>query len=223
MGRSLAYLIVGTLVLGGLLVLGTGAHVWAHARSDDRRPADTIVVFGAAQYDGVPSNWLAARLNHAAELYREGAARTIVTVGGAAQGDRFTEAQAGKSYLVNELGVPSDAVAEVNSGVDTLTSARDFAELARQRGWASTIVVTDPDHSLRAQRMVQDQGIEATSSPTRQGPSVATRRAQFVGIVRETGGLLVYQIRDRYGLGKGLFSELGQRVRGVLDYGLARP
>ncbi|RAV33579.1 hypothetical protein CWC39_07700 [Corynebacterium heidelbergense] len=205
--QGVGYVVAGTLVLGLLLPVATATHVWAHARGDDRAPVDTIFVLGAAQYDGVPSNWLASRLNHAAELYKQGIAPVIVTVGGAADGDRFTEAQAGKNYLVQDLGVPDSAVVEVNSGRDTLTSARDFAEVAKQNGWSSTVVVTDPAHSLRAQQMVRDQGLRAGSSPTRQGPSVATRSEQISGIVRETGGMLYYQVVERPGLfGRGLSS-----------------
>ena len=200
--RSIVYLVFGTLLVAALIATATAAHVWYFARQDNHDHANTIFVLGAAQYDGRPSEWLAARLQHAADLYEEGVAPTIVTVGGKREGDRFTEAQAGKDYLVNTLDVPSNAVVEVNEGVDTLTSAEAFATMARDNGWTSAVVVTDPAHSLRATRMVQDQGIIAWGSPTRQGPSVATRSAQFNSILHETGGMLYYEVieRERPGL-----------------------
>ena len=194
---SLLYIVFGTVLVCALFVAATAAHVWYFARSDDRAPADTIFVLGSAQYDGVPSNWLASRLNHAADLYNEGVAPTIVTVGGKAEGDRYTEAQAGKNYLVDSLGIPAEAVVEINEGVDTLTSAQAFASLAPEYGWGSSVVVTDPSHSLRATEMVEDQGMEAWGSPTRQGPSVATRSAQVNSILHETGGLIYYKVVEK--------------------------
>lgn len=194
---SLLYIAFGTVLVCALFAGATAAHVWYFARSDDRSVADTIFVLGAAQYDGVPSNWLASRLNHAAELYNEGVAPTIVTVGGKVEGDRYTEAQAGKNYLVGSLGVPDEAVVEINEGVDTLTSAQNFASLAAEYGWQNSVVVTDPSHSLRATEMVEDQGLEAWGSPTRHGPSVATRSAQLKSILHETGGLIYYKLVEK--------------------------
>src|SRR5688572_29522376 len=63
------------LVLFALLVAYVGitfVQVWMASGSDDARPAEAIIVLGAAQYDGEPSPVLAARLDHAAELYRRG-------------------------------------------------------------------------------------------------------------------------------------------------------
>ena len=51
------------------------------SQQDQRRPADAIVVLGAAQYNGRPSPVFRARLDHALQLYREGLApRIMVTV-----------------------------------------------------------------------------------------------------------------------------------------------
>lgn len=69
---------------------------WVHrvGRSDQARPVDAIVVMGAAQYDGRPSPQLAARLDHALDLYERGLAPMVVTTGGKLPTDRFTEAEA---------------------------------------------------------------------------------------------------------------------------------
>ena len=195
--RSFVYVVIGTVLVAAVIATATAAHVWAYARQDAHPASDTIFVLGAAQYDGEPSKWLQARLDQAADLYEEGVAPTIVTVGGSQDGDRYTEAQAGKMYLVDERGVPSDAVVELNTGVDTLTSAEAFGQLAQESGWQSSVVVTDPGHSLRATRMVEDQGITAEGSPTRQGPSVSSRAAQVSSILHETGGLLFYEGVER--------------------------
>ena len=194
---SITYLIFGTLLVVFLITAVTATHVWAFARADDRQQADIIFVLGAAQYDGKPSKWLAARLDQAAQLYKEGAAPKIVTVGYKKDGDRFTEAEAGKNYLVNDYGIPETDVVALGTGVDTISSAEALHTEAQSRGWSTAVVVTDPGHSLRATTMVKDQGIDAWGSPTRSGPSVSSRAAQVSSILHETLGLMYYKTAQR--------------------------
>ena len=76
--------------------------------------ADAIVVMGAAQYDGRPSPQLAARLDHALDLWNAGKAPLVIVTGGKRSGDRFTEARASRDYLV-ERGVPTTDILEESS------------------------------------------------------------------------------------------------------------
>ena len=57
-------LVLLALVVGGYLAV-TAVQVWLTSRHHDARPAQAIVVMGAAQYDGVPSPDLVARLQDA--------------------------------------------------------------------------------------------------------------------------------------------------------------
>ena len=66
-GCSWSLLAVGYYAVTVYQVHSTG-------RSDQARPVDAIVVMGAAQYDGRPSPQLAARLDHAADLWQLGLA-----------------------------------------------------------------------------------------------------------------------------------------------------
>ena len=185
--------VVGAAVLAFLLVVtSTALAIWWNARQDSRPRSDAIVVLGSAQYNGVPSSIFAARLEHAQKLYEAGVAPVIVTVGGKETGDQFTEAEAGRDYLANE-GIPDDALLAVPKGVDTLESMRVVAAAFGEHGWHRAVLVTDPWHAMRAQRMAQDSGIEAQSSPTRQGPAVQTRATQFRYILRETAAYLLYR------------------------------
>ena len=190
---SLISRIVGAAVLAFvLLVVSTALGIWWTARQDSRPHSDAIVVLGSAQYNGVPSSIFAARLEHAKDLYEAGVAPVIVTVGGKATGDQFTEAEAGRDYLA-ETGVPADALLAVPEGQDTLESMRVVSAAFDERGWHNAVLVTDPWHAMRAERMAQDSGIEAQSSPTRQGPAVQTRATQFRYILRETAAYLLYR------------------------------
>lgn len=186
-------LVVGGLVLAALIGGGTAFRVWQVARVDDRRAVDAVVVLGAAQYDGEPSSIFSWRLRHAQVLYEQGVAPLIVTTGGSAEGDEFTEAQAGRDYLIGR-GVPADAIVAVGEGSDTLRSLEAVADRAEADGWSSALVVSDPWHSLRARTMARDAGLDAWSSPTRSGPAVQTRETQFRYILRETAALLFYRL-----------------------------
>ncbi|RBY76130.1 YdcF family protein [Geodermatophilus sp. TF02-6] len=184
---------VGALALSFVLLVGsTATAIWWTARQDARPASDAIVVLGSAQYNGVPSSIFEARLEHARALYEDGVAPVVVTVGGKATGDQFTEAEAGRDYLADG-GVPADALLPVEEGVDTLESMRAVAAVFDERGWTTAVLVTDPWHALRAERMAEDAGIVADSSPTRQGPAVQTRVTQFRYILRETAAYLLYR------------------------------
>ncbi|WNV77035.1 YdcF family protein [Geodermatophilus sp. DSM 44513] len=187
-GRAVGALLLATV----LLVVSTATAIWWTARQDARPASDAVVVLGSAQYNGVPSSIFEARLEHALALYADGVAPVVVTVGGRADGDQFSEAESGRAYLA-EAGVPEDALLAVEEGEDTLESMRAVGAAFDERGWSSAVLVTDPWHALRAERMAEDAGLTADSSPTRQGPAVQTRTTQFRYILRETAAYLLYR------------------------------
>lgn len=175
-----------------LLVGGTAFRVWQVARVTDLDQANAVAVLGAAQYSGVPSSVFRARLDQAADLYEQGVAPMIVTVGGKQEGDLYTEAASGKAYLT-EQGVPADAIVALETGSDTLGSIEAIADYLIAHGTPNVVVVSDPWHSLRARTMARDAGLNAWTAPTRTGPAVYTRQSQLHGIIRETFALLWYQ------------------------------
>ena len=196
--RGVIYMIIGTVVVGLVITIAMAGHVWAYARQDDRSTADTILVLGAAQYNGTPSPWFEARLDHAYDLYESGVSESITTIGGKLEGDVYTEAESGAQYL-RDKGVPEEAITAVGEGSDTQESAEAFTPVAEEQGWESVAVVTDPNHSLRATNMVGDQGFDAHASPTRQGPAVSSRSVQLNSIIHETGGMIYYRITKEGG------------------------
>ncbi|PZS29505.1 MAG: hypothetical protein DLM59_12740 [Pseudonocardiales bacterium] len=188
--------LVGAVGVVVLVVGVTAFHVWSVARQDHRGKVDAIVVLGASQFDGRPSSIFGNRLDHAARLLKAGVAPRIITVGGGLSGDRFTEAAAGKRYL-EKYGQPPDKVFAVEVGHDTLQSLKSLAPFMKSHGWHTAVLVTDPWHEARSRRMARDQGIKATTSPSRSGPAVATRATQARYIARETAAYLYYEIFRR--------------------------
>jgi uncharacterized SAM-binding protein YcdF (DUF218 family) len=181
-----------------LSLLVTGIAVWRAAHTDDASRVgrvDVILVLGAAQYDGVPSPVFEGRLRHAALLYREDRADTIMVLGGAAPGDRSSEAAAGRDWLIAE-GVPEEAVVASPVGATTLESLRAAADWMSERELVSAFLVSDPWHNLRVKRMASDLGIEAYASATWQS-AARTEGTRLGGYVRETFAYLYYRLFDR--------------------------
>lgn len=154
-------------------------------------PADAILVMGAAQYDGRPSPQLAARLDHAAQLWRDGVAPTLVLTGGARPGDRFTEAEASARHLIR-LGVPVEAIIEVGEGATTYESVAAAAPVMTARGVETVALVTDPYHALRSRLIVQGEGfdVDVASTPTSVVQGWTARRREAV----EAAGVLIGRI-----------------------------
>jgi len=188
----LARVLVAAVLALVLLIGSTSLAIWWVARQDSRPASDAIVVLGSAQYNGVPSSIFEARLEHAIALYGDGVAPVIVTVGGRADGDQFAEAEAGRDYLAAS-GIPVEALVAVPEGGDTLESIRAVSTTFAEQGWTHAVLVSDPWHAMRAERMAEDVGMDAESSPTRQGPAVHTRATQFRYILRETAAYLLYR------------------------------
>jgi uncharacterized SAM-binding protein YcdF (DUF218 family) len=181
--------------LVALVVAGTGLAVWRAAHTDDAgrvERADVIMVLGAAQYDGRPSPVFQGRLEHAELLYEEGRADTILVLGGGAPGDRTTEADAGRSWLISE-GLPSDSVVASPIGSTSLESLRAAAEWMRARQLDSAFLVSDPWHNLRVKRMASDLGIEAYASATWHS-AARTEGTRLGGYLRETMAYLNYRL-----------------------------
>jgi uncharacterized SAM-binding protein YcdF (DUF218 family) len=165
--------VAGVALLGCLAIAILAGYatyrVWAQGQLDDRRPADAIVVMGAAQYDGRPSPVFAARLDHAIELYRSDVAPRLVVTGGKADGDRTTEAAAARAYAIAR-GVPAGAILVEDGSRTTLESIRAVGGVLRTHGLGSAVFVSDRPHMLRVLRMAADEGIAGWGSPTRTSP-----------------------------------------------------
>jgi uncharacterized SAM-binding protein YcdF (DUF218 family) len=176
-----------------IVVFYVAAHIWWVAREDQHPRSNAIIVLGASQYNGVPSPVFAARLAHAVTLYDEHVAPHIVTVGGKQPGDVYTEAAAGKTYLIAH-GVPGSAIIAVQTGRDTLRSLRAVDAEFKVMHWHTAVIVTDPWHCLRSRTMARDLGIKADTSPERTGPAVASRSVEVRYIARETEAYIYYKI-----------------------------
>jgi len=174
--------------------LVTLAQVWSTGRDDSfatgARTVDAIVVLGAAQYDGRPSPQLQARLDHALLLWKREAAAFIVVTGGKQANDRFTEAQAGREYLIAN-GVPAAVILVEPNGASTFESLAGVRrDLVATIG--HVVLVSDPYHVLRARLVADELGFVVDVSATRSGVTQGT--AALRRNAREALGIMVGRI-----------------------------
>jgi len=153
------------------LLLAAIAYVAAIYRSvvtnagiEELRPADAIVVFGAAEYGGHPSPVFKARLDHAAELYRRGLAQLVIVTGGAGGDPQFSEGEVGRDYL-KTLGVPDRRLIGETRSPDTAESARRVATIMRANGMTTCLAVSDGYHMFRVKRMLGREGVTVYAAP----------------------------------------------------------
>jgi len=144
--------------------LVTCIRIIRQSNEDEARPADAIVVFGAAEYAGHPSPIFRARLDHAFDLYERKLARVVIVSGGSGGDPTFNEGGVGRDYLASR-GIPDQhLIAETQAG-NTSESAERVAVIMRTNGWSSCDAVSDPYHLFRIKKMMASQGIVAYVSP----------------------------------------------------------
>lgn len=194
-GRRLLGVVLRLILVGGVAAVALTGYatyrIWDQGNRDERRPADAIVVMGAAQYDGRPSPVFAARIEHAVALFNDGVASRLIVTGGKAEGDRTTEAATAREYAIDH-GVPASAILVEDASRTTLESVRGVATLMRDHDLVSAVFVSDPSHMLRVLRMASDAGISAFGSPTTTSPVERDLVARMDAVAHELGALAVY-------------------------------
>ena len=186
MRRSLTRLIAAYAVLAALaawVISVLSVFVWG-AR-DMARPADAIVVLGAAQYAGRPSPVLKARLDHAIGLWKRGLAKRLVLTGGRGVGDTISEAAVGRRYVM-KAGVADSAILLENEGRTTEASIEAVADIMEEKNLEQAIFVSDPFHMLRLQILAKRYGVKSVTSPTRTSPISANRLEALAYVMSES-------------------------------------
>jgi uncharacterized SAM-binding protein YcdF (DUF218 family) len=173
------------VVLCFSLWLTSAAAVLIWSSRDEARPAQAIVVLGAAQYAGKPSPVLRARLDHALELWNRHLASLLILTGGTGEGDTTSEAAVGRTY-VRRHGVPDSVIVEENAGRTTSESMRAVAGMLEVRGLQTALLVSDPFHMLRLRILARRFGFTPYTSPTRTSPIEPNREARWKYIFSES-------------------------------------
>lgn len=149
-------LISGSFLLGAVLIVADGLR-------DDIHTADVAIVLGnSVESDGRPSARLRARLDKAVELYRGGLFGHVIVSGGTGV-EGFNEAEVMKRYLVSQ-GVPEGRIIADGEGLTTSLTARNAAQVMKERGWQSALVISQYFHVPRARLAVESYGVRPVYS-----------------------------------------------------------
>lgn len=161
------------------------------SREQELHPADAIIVFGAAEYDGRPSPVYRARLDHAYDLFRKGLAPMVITTGGAASDPNYSEGGVGHDYLMRR-GIPEMALIAETQASDTAESAERVAVIMRANHMKSCIAVSDAYHVFRVRKMLEHQGLRVFVAPRPNSlPRTAWQRLEAV--TRESASYLAWR------------------------------
>jgi uncharacterized SAM-binding protein YcdF (DUF218 family) len=179
--RILTFAVVVTFALW--VVSAAAVLIWSSR--DEARPAQAIVVLGAAQYAGRPSPVLRARLDHALDLWNRHLASILILTGGTGLGDTTSEAAVGRTYA-KKRGVPDSAILVESEGRTTSESMRAVAGMLEVRGLQSALLVSDPFHMLRLRILARRFGFTPFTSPTQTSPISPNREERWKYIFSES-------------------------------------
>jgi uncharacterized SAM-binding protein YcdF (DUF218 family) len=165
------------------MISATAVVIWSSR--DEARPAQAIVVLGAAQYAGRPSPVLRARLDHALDLWNRHLASLLILTGGTGPGDTTSEAAVGRNYA-KKRAVPDTAILVENEGRTTSESMRAVAGMLEVRGLQTALLVSDPFHMLRLRILARRFGFTPYTSPTQTSPISPNREQRWKYIFSES-------------------------------------
>lgn len=112
----------------------------------------------------------ADRVLHTARLYRAGKAPLVIASGGPmAWRDSGTEGAPSMAFLLEEWGVPRDAIVLEGSARNTRENCLRAKEIVDRRGLSRVLVVTSALHMRRALATCLSAGLDAVPAPTDYG------------------------------------------------------
>ena len=179
---------VGFLVCVVLLPL---AQMISFGRTDYRRPAHAVVVFGARAYaNGEPSQALADRVRTGMELYQAGLVGKLIFSGG--PGDGTIHETAAMRTFAMSLGVPETAILLDARGLSTEDTVRNTPGLLDRPVCHGILAVSHAYHLPRIRMAYRRVGMDVWTVPARETrPLVGMPKF----MAREVAALWVYYLR----------------------------
>jgi uncharacterized SAM-binding protein YcdF (DUF218 family) len=197
--RAIRLLLLATLaaIIGvAILEKSTYDAIRAQASQDEARPADSIVVFGAAEYNGTPSPVYKARLDHAFDLEERGLAPLVITTGGSGGDPKYTEGAVGRDYLIQRGMAAEKIVADTQSDT-TYENVQAVARILREHKAHNCIAVSDGFHLYRVKLIFRSFGIPAFASPAPDSPIEADPFLRTVHSLRELASVTLWRLGFR--------------------------
>ncbi|MCK6471863.1 MAG: YdcF family protein [Planctomycetes bacterium] len=154
----------GATAAAALALLFPLGLMWCFGKTDYRRRADAVVVFGARTYaDGSVSDALYDRVRTGCKLVTEGYAKRIVFSGG--PGDGAVHETEAMRRLALKFGVPREAILLDAEGLDTRATARNVSMLLDELGCRRVLAVSHAYHLPRVKLAFARAGREVYTVP----------------------------------------------------------
>lgn len=169
-------LALASLLLGSNLRLAntlTQSLEWQHIPEGELPRAGAIVVLGGSLKPQIPPRPSidvmepGDRVLYGAELYRQGKAPLVIMSGGRIywKGGGPPEST-DMAKLAQDLGVPSYAILEDPTSLNTYENAVNVKKILDERGIQQVLLVTSAMHMPRSLKIFQKLGIDAIPAPT---------------------------------------------------------
>ncbi|MCB9587855.1 MAG: YdcF family protein [Polyangiaceae bacterium] len=159
-------------------------------KTDYRRPADAVVVFGARVYpNGKPSLALADRVRTASRLVTSGKAEWLVVSGG--PGDRGTHETLAMRRLAIRMGVPANRILVDRQGLTTHDTVQNSVPMLKRIGAKRVLAVSHFYHLPRIKLAYQRAGVEVYTVPATE--SRRLRKLPWF-MTREVAALWLYYV-----------------------------
>jgi uncharacterized SAM-binding protein YcdF (DUF218 family) len=147
-------------------------------------------VLGAAVWPNGPSPALRARVWRGSKLHLEGRASSLIFSGGLGLHPP-TEAEA-MAVLARSWQVEQDSIHLEAHATNTRENMAFAAEIMRENGWQSALIVTDYFHMKRAVLLARDYGIEPLRAPVSVEMSYYSVKERIKYTLRECAALVHY-------------------------------
>lgn len=131
------------------------ANLWVYSLTNGRTytkisrvpPRETALVLGTSpkMKSGVANPYFVSRMDATALLYHHGKIKKIIVSGEKSKG--YDEPEAMKNYLINQEGIPEQAIIKDNKGFKTQMSINNCKNIYKQK---NIIIVSQGFHNLRA-------------------------------------------------------------------------
>ena len=129
------------------------------------KPAQAIVVLGGGAFkEGLPTVSSLVRAVYGFSLFRDGHASRLLLAGGQASPDFGAEGLAMKKLLA-DIGASPNVLATEDRSTRTYSNAQESARILHAQGAAHVLLVTHPNHMLRATRTFEKAGLVVYPAP----------------------------------------------------------
>ncbi len=172
------FLVLSAVAVGFCLYTATSVALFPRLAQTQCK-AETILVMGAAQYNGIPSPIFQRRLDKAFDLYDQACGSSIIVTGGSQVGDNYSEGITGAAYLYS-LGVPKQALLSETKSTTSYENLIFTKDLTDTR---ELTIVTDDLHTFRTAFLAWRLGFKAEFAPVKaQGDRWAYGFSEFVKV-----------------------------------------